>query len=144
MDSDSDTEAPGLSDLCFLCEKPFTKKDQVTPGSAALETIKCCCKVGGDGKCSQLLGKYTVVVHRDCRKEYTKPSSVQKEKRLSEEIKKKKNFITPVKCLRSGGPFNFKTAFFFFFCKKIFHGKKVKMKKFIKLLTLLFMEKFIS
>ena len=97
----------------------------MTLASASLETIKHCNKVGGDRMCNQLLGNYIGVVHRHCRKEYTKSSSVQKEKRLPEKIKKEKSLISPVKPLRSKGPFNFKTiCFFFFFVRKVSHGKK--------------------
>lgn len=70
----------------------------------------------GDGKHKQLVGNRKVLVHLDCRNDYTKPSSVNKDKRRSEKIKKEENNIYP-KRFRSD-TLNFKTIYLFFFCEK--------------------------
>lgn len=139
-ESESEDEDSELLDICLLCDKPVKTGDKVIPGINALETIKRCSKERRDGKHKRISGNCIVIVHRYCRNDYTKPSSVQKEKRQYEKMSSEQSVLSPKKRLRSQGLFDYESTCFF--CEEsIPDFQKKKTGKIRKVLDSAFQDK---
>lgn len=106
-----------VSGLCFICEQPVTSREKVVPNQSARQTIINCSIERGDEKHSLITADSSLVVHRQCRNEYTKPSNVKKAKLRRESQTDEGNVLSP-KRLRSTGTFDF-TGVCIFCCELI-------------------------
>lgn len=81
---------------CFICEKTISD-DAVTVGPEAIQTLINSSKKREDGKHELLSGRDLIAVHRNCRKNYTRPSNIKaaKKKKRNEEASTSK--LSPIK-----------------------------------------------
>lgn len=98
--------------MSVLFVKKTISDDAVTVGVEAIQTLRNCSKEREDGNHQLLSGRDSIVVHRNCRKDYTRPSKAGKKKKRNDEASN--SLLSPTKKkLRSESAFDFKITCFF-------------------------------
>lgn len=95
-----------LSGTCFICKQSVISSEKVVPGKNATQTIISCSLERGDEKKPLITAYCSIVVHKHCRNEYTKPFNVKKAKLRIESQRDDGNYVSPIR-LRSSGTFHF-------------------------------------
>lgn len=122
-----------MEDYCFICNKSLSDGD-ISTVERGIKTLIESSVERGDGNINYLKDKKSVTVHRECRKDYTRKSSIVAVKRQRDAEEAGTSLSPPRVRTRSSGSFSFENLCFFFVVKKLL--KRVRRRKNFKFVAL--------